>query len=304
MKDDFTPIFSGKKLVVFGCGYIGMHLARLAVKAGAEVVALTRNVAKAEILKAEGMQVVIAKLSQIEWHSAIEGYYDYAVNCVGSSGNGLHGYEESYVLGMQSICSWNQKNPIGTFVYTSSTSIYPQTGGVLVDEFASSEGVGERGKILQHAENLIHNASDDRDKMSRYFILRLAGIYGPLRHYLLDQIKSGFVNAPLDNYLNLIYRDDVVSAIVACLAAPEKIGSSTFNCSDNNPASKREVIEWICNQLKIEFPQLVVSAASERSREGLNRRINSRSIMDKLDWKPRFSDYKQGYLTLLNTNLV
>jgi nucleoside-diphosphate-sugar epimerase len=300
MNNNYTSIFSGKRLVIFGCGYIGMHLARLAYKAGAEVTALTRNVSKAELLKAEGIQVVNADLSQTKWHNAIKGYYDYAVNCVGSSSNDLNGYEESYVLGMQSICSWNKHNPVGTFVYTSSTSVYPQTGGVLVDEFSSTKGVSERGQILIRAENIIHNASGICQNSNRYFILRLAGIYGPSRHYLLDQIKNGMVNAPLDNFLNLIYRDDAVAAVAACLEVSDRVESSIFNCSDNNPASKHEVVSWICNQLGINFSQIVITNGSGRSREGLNRRIIARSIMDKLNWRPRFSNYKEGYLALLN----
>jgi len=47
-----NPI-AGKRLVIFGCGYVGSALARSAVAAGALVEALTRNPEKAAALRAD-----------------------------------------------------------------------------------------------------------------------------------------------------------------------------------------------------------------------------------------------------------
>ena len=55
---------SGKRLVIFGCGYVGSAVARAARAAGARVEALTRNPEKAAALRASGLaRVVVAELS-------------------------------------------------------------------------------------------------------------------------------------------------------------------------------------------------------------------------------------------------
>ena len=49
--------FSGKRLVVFGCGYVGGAVAREARERGMRVTALTRNAAKAIPLREAGIEV-------------------------------------------------------------------------------------------------------------------------------------------------------------------------------------------------------------------------------------------------------
>src|SRR5579885_1736488 len=95
--------FQGRRLVVFGAGYIGGELARQARNRGQEVTALTRNPAKAAALAALGIDAVAAELSRPDWHYAVLSEVDFAGNCVSAGGGGLAGYRRSYVDGMNSI---------------------------------------------------------------------------------------------------------------------------------------------------------------------------------------------------------
>ena len=65
----------------------------------------------------------------------------------------MEGYDASYRKGMRSILEWldKAKKPIEALLFTSSTSVYPQTDGSLVTEQSNHE-VSERGKILLEAE--------------------------------------------------------------------------------------------------------------------------------------------------------
>ena len=128
----------GKRLVIFGCGYVGSALARAAVAAGARVEALTRNAEKASALKELGLsKVVVAELSSTDWHGEIEGGADFVVNCV-SSGGGPDGYRQSYLAGMASILAWAAQGgvPIGTLLYTSSASMVSLAMGRVPQEQA------------------------------------------------------------------------------------------------------------------------------------------------------------------------
>ena len=165
-----VELLAGKRLVIFGCGYIGAALAEVAQFAGAKVEALTRNGDKAAVLRAKGVPAVVADLASTDWHAQIRAGADFVVNCV-SSGGPEH-YRASYVGGMQSVLAWAAMGsvPIGNFVYTSSTAVYPQGGGVTVDETADASGGTPNGAIIRESEQLLQSAK--ATAVRRHFILR------------------------------------------------------------------------------------------------------------------------------------
>jgi nucleoside-diphosphate-sugar epimerase len=294
------PSLRGKRLVIFGCGYVGSALARAALAAGASVEALTRNEEKAAALRAAGLaKVVVADLAATSWHGQIAGGADLVVNCV-SSGGPEH-YRQSYVGGMQSILTWAAQAPVGTFVYTSSTAVYPQGGGVTVDESAPADGSTPNGAIIRESEILLQQAPPAA--VRRHFILRLAGIYGPGRHHLLDQLRAGSaqLGGSGEHRLNLAHRDDIVAAILACCVAPATAGSDVFNVADSAPALRREVVTWLALRLGRPVPGFDGSATTRRGGAPMpDRVICSARIQRVLGWRPQYSDYRTGFENLLS----
>jgi nucleoside-diphosphate-sugar epimerase len=292
----------GKRLVIFGCGYVGSALARAAVASGASVEALTRNPEKAAALRTAGLaKVVVADLSTDAWHRQVDGGADLVVNCVSSGGPDA--YRQSYVGGMQSVLAWAAKGaaPVGTFVYTSSTSVYPQGGGMMVDETAPAEGATPNGAIIRESESLLQHAPPSA--VRRHFILRLAGIYGPGRHHLLDQLRAGAeqLGGSGTHRLNLAHRDDIVAAILACLGAPATVGSDIFNVADSAPALRAEVVGWLAERLGRPVPGFDGSAMTRRGGAPMpDRVISNARIQQVLGWRPRYPDYKAGYEKLLS----
>jgi nucleoside-diphosphate-sugar epimerase len=300
------PSLSDKRLVIFGCGYVGSEVARAALAEGARVEALTRNPKKAVALRAAGLaHVVVADLAASDWHQQIEGGPDFVVNTVSSGGPDL--YRQSYVGGMQSILAWATaaRSPVGTMVYTSSTSVYPQGGGAVVDETADAPGATPNGAIIRESEMLLQNAP--ASACARWFVLRLAGIYGPERHHLLDQLREGVatLNGSGEHRLNLAHRDDIVAAILTCLQAPAAIARGIFNVADTAPARRSEVVEWLAAQLKVSTPPFDGSATNRRAGAPMpDRIISSAKIQRELGWKPRYPDYRAGFGEILGTTDV
>ena len=294
---------AGKRLVIFGCGYVGSAVARTALAAGAQVAAVTRNAEKAAALRAEGLtSVVVAELASSDWHRQIAPGADFVVNCVSASAPGIEGYRQSYVAGQASILAWAHTGrvPVGTFIYTSSTSVYPQGGGAVVDETATTVGASPTGAIIRESETILEQASALACR--RWFILRLAGIYGPGRHHLLDQLQAGAtVFSGLGvSHLNLIHRDDSVSAIMAGLEAPTIFGNEIFNVTDGQPARRAEVGAWLATQLGVAAPMIDGTGQTRRG-GGLtpDRQISSLKIQQMLGWQPQFPDYRAGYRAIL-----
>jgi nucleoside-diphosphate-sugar epimerase len=292
----------GKRLVIFGCGYVGTALARAAVAAEARVEALTRNPEKAAALRTLGLaHVVVAELSSSDWHAQIEGGADFVVNCV-SSGGGPDGYRQSYLAGMESILTWAGQGsaPAGTVVYTSSTSVYPQGGGAVVDETMPAGGATPNGRIIRESEVLLENAP--AMACARWFIFRLAGIYGPGRHHLLDQLREGAatLGGSGTHHLNLIHRDDIVSALLAGLTAPAVVRNEIFNVADTAPARREEVVRWLAGRLECAMPVCDGVAGTRRGGEPMpDRIISSARIQRTLGWRPKYPDYRAGYNSIL-----
>lgn len=288
--------YSGQRLVVFGCGYVGSAVAEAAIRVGMQVTALTRNLAQAEALRAKGIRPIVADLATDAWHGELSARPDFVLNCVSSGGGGLEGYRRSYLEGMRSILSWATRiGGVGTLVYTSSTSVYPQDGGAVVDELATVGG-GDRAEILVTAEKALTSATG---ACERWFILRLAGIYGPGRHALLEQVRDGVVAGAGDHHLNLVHRDDIAAAIWACFAAPSRVASTVFNVADDGATRKREITAWLAAQLKVPAPVFSGMPAGGRRAVTPDRIISNTKLKAVLGWRPEYPTFREGYAGIL-----
>jgi nucleoside-diphosphate-sugar epimerase len=289
----------GKRLVIFGCGYVGTAVALDALARGGRVTALTRSETSALVLREQGITAVAADLASHAWHGEIEGGPDFVLNCVSAGGGGTPAYRHNYIDGMASVVAWARKRgAAGTIVYTSSTSVYPQDGGVLVDESAPTAGTSERGRLLVEAEEQLRNSAG---ACGRWFILRLAGLYGPGRHHLMDQVRAGRVAGVGEHRLNLIHRDDVVAAAASCFDAPPAIRDEVFNVADDHPARKSEVVEWLAAALGVPRPQFTREPAGDRRTVTPDRIIANGKLKTVLGWRPRYPSFRDGYARIAGT---
>lgn len=281
-------------LTILGCGYIGSALAQSALQKGWKVTALTRNRETAENLEKMGIQKVVASyLNNDEWHSHLDANQDFVVNCVGASSPTNEGYVESYIEGQKSVIKWAESGDIKTFIFTSSCSVYPQTGRKLVDETASSAGVPEKGGLLLAAEGI---SFPPPDSIQRSFILRLGGIYGPDRHLLVNKVKQGIeLDGNAERILNLVHRDDAVSAIFACLLAGDRHLGRIYNLTDGSPTARGQIVEWLAQKLHVSTPAFTENDSEKTP----NRKISNQRIIAELNWTPKYPSFIQGYESLL-----
>ena len=288
--------FEKKHLVVFGAGYVGGEIARQGLARGMQVTALTRNPEKAERMRENGLQVVEADLASHDWHSQITGDVDYVLNSVSSGGGGVEGYQHSYVDGMRSVVAWAKLREINTFVYTGSTSVYPQDHGLEVTESAETGTENERPARLLQTEKIARESG----VFTRCFILRLSGIYGPGRHHVMDQLRAGGALAGRGEHrLNLIHRDDICRAIWAVFHVPDEVRNEVFNVSDDTPVTKRELVEWLASRLQLPCPVFDPELPSVRGRIVPDRVIVNRKLRETVGWRPEYPDYRAGYEAIL-----
>jgi nucleoside-diphosphate-sugar epimerase len=300
MHPDSHLFFRDQQLVVFGAGYVGGELIRQALARGMKVAALTRNPTRAAELRASGVATVVADLATDLWHGQMPGRADLVVDCVGAGGGGVAGYRHTYVEGLRSLFAWAAAVPVGTFVYTSSTSVYPQAGGMRVTEDAPTLGVRDTAQVLVEAENVVRALGDGVCR--RWFILRLAGIYGPGRHQLLDRLRAGARELPGrdDQHLNLVHRDDICAAIWAAFAAPPAIGNLILNVADDGAATRAELAAWLAARLSQPPPSFAGESSTGQPRHVPDRIIANERLKSSLGWRPQFPTFREGYENLLS----
>ncbi|MBC7368894.1 MAG: NAD-dependent epimerase/dehydratase family protein [Undibacterium sp.] len=286
----------GKRLVIFGCGYVGATVARIAVARGLQVTALTRNVAKADALRSDGVgEVIVGDLAGNAWHERIEGGADYVLNCVSSGGGGIEGYRRSYLEGMTSVVAWlRTRGGAGAAVYTSSTSVYPQDGGATVDENAPTGGE-ERAQVLVATERTLLDAED---AAAARVVLRLAGIYGAGRHHLLEQVRAGEAAGRPDYHLNLVHRDDIAAAVWAVWGAGP--GAHIFNVADDGAATKGEIVTWLAERIGVAVPVFSGVPAGGRRAVTPDRIIANGKLKAERGWRASCPTFREGYEKILS----
>ena len=126
--------------------------------------------------------------------------------------------------------------------------------------------------------------------------MRLGGIYGPNRYYLLNQLKSGMLQ-PTDHpvFSNRIHRDDCVGAIshICDHLAPE----TTYNIVDQEPTPINEIISWFQASLGVETP---IPSESHTPRQfKTNKRVNCEKLL-LLKYQFKYPTYREGLSELLS----
>ncbi len=292
-----------KTILILGCGYVGRALAAREREQGNRVLAVTRNGTMASQLCQEGIEVQEGNVHEDGWHAFASGV-DWAVNCVSAASPDLVGYRTSYVDGNRSFGRWMATSGFsGPAVFTSSVSVYPDSGGEWVDE-DRAEASSDRSQILLDSERVFLESDNAASKT----VLRLGGIYGPGRSFLADRIaKAGGVLPGFgDYYLNLIRLEDIVEAIGAVLRLEEGRGE-VYNVVDDEPVLRAELVEALAKSMGLPTPDFdpdMAGVRGSRRMEGgrpANRRISNRKLREALGWKLRFPSALRGMVDLVSS---
>jgi len=290
------------KALIVGCGYVGTALGRALVERGDTVVGVCRMETSVADLKKIGIDPVIADITSLDSLRRIKSCFDAVIDCVSSSQRGEAAYREVYLKGTINLLEWAKQSPPKILVFTSSTTVYAQTDGMWVDETSPTEPPHASGQILLETERLLLASRLPAT------ILRLAGIYGPGRHAILDKLHHGTEVLPGDgqHYVNMIHRDDVVQAILAAMDG--RPSGDLFNIVDDEPVRQADYVCWLCEQLKlamVKFDPSMETRFKGDMRKGFqaNRRVRNERLKSVLKVQLRFPNFRYGLQTLLRNRL-
>ncbi|MEN5091420.1 SDR family oxidoreductase [Pseudomonas protegens] len=280
---------SSPSVLIAGCGDVGSRLATQLLAEQWQVYGLRRNVSRLP----QGVVGVAGDLFSehcpAHWPQAS---LDYLVYCAAATEHDEAGYRAAYVEGLQHVLSWLKQHgqQPKRLLFVSSSSVYEQKDGEWVDESSPALATGYSGRLMLEAEQV---ALDSGIPASR---VRLTGIYGPGREWLLTQVRRGYrvaIDPPL--YGNRIHADDA-AGLLAFLLKADQGGAVLDDCYigvDDAPAPLAEVVGWLRDYLGVTEWADDASVRRTGSKRCSNARVRA------LGWVPRYSSYREGYAEIL-----
>src|SRR5262245_61227224 len=112
------------RVLIVGCGYVGLPLGAELVRQGHAVWGLRRGESAAGALKVAGIQPLTGDITRRADLDKLPAGFDWVVHCVASGGGSAEDYRQLYLSGTGNVLEWLAATPPKKFVYTSSTSVY------------------------------------------------------------------------------------------------------------------------------------------------------------------------------------
>jgi len=172
------------------------------------------------------------------------------------------------------------------FVYISTTGVYGDRSGAVVDESAVPQPVTDRARRRVAAETQLH-AWATRHGVPLY-ILRVPGIYGPGR-LGIDRIleRRPVVAAAAANPGNRIHVADLVRCCLAALQGDAPGG--IYNVGDGDQRSPTWFTQEVARQAGLPAPPEIGPAAASES-----RRVATRRMREELGVTPLYANAEDG----------
>lgn len=276
-------------LLIAGCGDVGSRLAQRALAMGWEVHGLRRQV---DALPA-GVRPVAADLAEAARPAAWpRGELDYLVYCAAATRHDEAGYRLAYVDGLKRVLDWlaqSGQHP-RRLLFVSSSGVYGQQNGEWIDEASPAEATDMSSRVMREAEQLALGSGHPATRV------RLTGIYGPGRNWLLNQVRDGqWAAAEPPVYTNRIHAQDA-AGLLACLLHADHQGAALADCYlgvDDEPVALHDVVEWLRGTLGVRAR----AAEAGMRRSGSKRCSNARA--KALGWVPTYPSYREGYAAVL-----
>lgn len=266
--------------LIAGCGYVGSALAERLVARGERVIALTRS----ERALPAGVEPLVASLPDPSL--VVPRGIDRLVYAVAPGRRDDDAYRRAYPEGLASVLDALDRadGSLSRAVLVSSTAVYAQDDGSVVDERSPPRATGTASRVLS-AEALLAEALGTRG-----VVLRLSGIYGPGRDRIVRSVREGRLPEDAERIGNRIHRDDAAAAIDHLLAhaAPDALYVGT----DEASVPFREVYAWLASALGVALS--LPAAAGPPS----GKRLDG-SRLRSTGFTLRYPTFREGYAALL-----
>jgi len=270
------------RVLIAGCGDVGNVLATALLQDGHLVYGLKRDTSTLPA----GVLPIRADLLDPVTLVDLPADIDTLVFMPTPASRDQAGYEAIFIQGWKNLWAGLKQAPARTLL-VSSTAVYGEDNGGIVTEETEPNPTGFNGKVLLKMEQLARSCTQN------LVVVRISGIYGPGRERLIRLAASDGLQVQQfpPQFTNRIHRDDAAAVLKHLLEIDKP--ESLYVATDNRPAPRYEVVEWLANRQGRASPKGVVDEHA-----GGGKRVSNQRLLDS-GFRMTYPDYMTGYAAVL-----
>jgi nucleoside-diphosphate-sugar epimerase len=205
-----------ERVLLAGCGDLGMRVAQRLRARGDEVWALRRQPPTQDD---SGIRWLRGDLTQRETLRELPRGISRLVYLPTPDRRDVPAYRATFVDGLRHLLDALDHASLQCVLLVSSSAVYGEHGGDWVDESTPPAPPGFNGSVLLKAEQWLAT------QQVRSIVLRLAGLYGPGRLQLIERLRVGQLKVPRTqpHWANRIHVDDAAAAIAHLLSVADPL---------------------------------------------------------------------------------
>lgn len=278
-----------KRLLIIGCGDIGLRVVRL-LGSRYRLYALTRDPARAAELRALGITPVLGDLDRPDSLRRLAGLAQWVLHFAPPQNSG------SRDIRTRNLLTALNKSTIlpHRLVFISTSGVYGDCGGALVRETQPVRPMSSRAQRRADVERQLRVWGKHRG--GRVSILRVPGIYGAGRLPVERVLKGTPALRPEEDvYTNHIHADDLARVAIAALhrGRPGRI----YNTGDDVHMKMADYFDMVADHYGLPHPPRITWAeAQQQLSPGLlsfmaeSRRLDNTRIKRELGVRLRYPD--------------
>lgn len=270
------------RVLIAGCGDLGVRVAHRMIARGDRVWALRRHPPARDD---SGIVWIAADLTDPQTLQALPSDITQVVHAPTPDAREAAAYRVVFVDGLQNLLA--ALTTVQRVLLVSSSAVYGDSGGNWVDETTPAEPPGFNGEILLQAERWL-----SAQPLSSV-VLRLAGLYGPGRLGLIERLRQGKAQVPRTSphWANRIHIDDAAAAVVHVLGLEQP--QSLYLGVDDTPLPIDTLYDCLATLVGAPPP------GEGDSPRGIGNKRLSNARLRASGWAPQWPDARAGYAALL-----
>lgn len=276
------------KILIVGCGDLGTAIALQLHQSQHEVIGL--RISQQNL--PHGMQTIQADVTQANTLTSVNHLNPtIIIYCVAAKAQTDANYHAHYVQGLKNVLATQSNNShLQHVFFVSSTRVYGQNTQAILDESVVAEPADYGGERLLEAESVLAKLP------CQSTALRLSGIYGEGRLYLVNMAKD-ISRWPVSNsWSNRIHRDDAAEFIAFLVqkSLSQQLLESCYIVTDDMPTLQYTVLTWLAKKLNIDVSRIQTPAENGGKRLS-NQRLRATGF------QLQYPNYQIGYQKVLES---
>jgi nucleoside-diphosphate-sugar epimerase len=287
-----------KRLLIIGCGDVGLRVAAL-LRARCRIFALTRDAQRRAGLRDHGLTPLTGDLDQPATLDVLAGLAHDVIHLAPPPATGIADTRTAHLI----AALGRGRSLPQHFVYISTSGVYGDCRGALVDETSPLRPLTDRARRRADAERRLREWGARTGV--RVSILRVPGIYAADRLPVARIERGTPALLPQDDsYVNHVHADDLARMVVAALHRGQ--ANRSYNASDDAPQKMGDYFDLVADRFSLPRPPRVARAEARAVLPDMlysfmneSRRLTNRRVKQELRVRLRYPTVHEGIAAAL-----